>query len=81
MSIDTVKTIRKATSFLNSIAEELNMLIPLIASSRLDFTQQDSCIYCTNFDEENELCRLANQRPPARVIVQGCPKFDLEIPF
>jgi len=81
MSIDAVKTIQKAIGFLNSICEELDMIVPLISSSRLDFTQQDSCIYCTNFDEENELCRLANQRPPARVVVQGCPKFDLEIPF
>lgn len=42
-----------------------------------------SCINCENFDEKNELCKLAKQRPPARVIVFGCPKWEDkdEIPF
>lgn len=42
-----------------------------------------SCLTCEYFNEKAELCKLANQRPPARVIVFGCPKWvDVkEIPF
>lgn len=41
-----------------------------------------SCLFCANFVEKHEGCRLANgQRPPARVIVQGCDSYDEEIPF
>lgn len=38
------------------------------------------CTDCYNWDEKNELCKLCNQRPPAKVIVHGCNQFD-EIPF
>ncbi len=42
-----------------------------------------TCLRCDNFDEEKELCKLYNARPPARVIAFGCEKFDDEnwIPF
>ncbi len=42
-----------------------------------------SCINCFNFNEKNELCKLANQRPPAKVIVFGCRMWDDKdgIPF
>lgn len=46
-----------------------------------------SCIDCVNFDEKNELCKIAKARPPARVIVYGCDswfnpaKADDDIPF
>ena len=42
-----------------------------------------SCINCFNFKETSEICILANQRPPARVIVFGCPKWEDKdiIPF
>lgn len=38
------------------------------------------CLTCGYFDEETEVCKEAGQRPPARVIVFGCPKWD-DIPF
>ena len=38
------------------------------------------CTDCYNWDEEKEVCKLCNQRPPANVIVKGCDQFD-EIPF
>lgn len=43
----------------------------------------ESCITCRRFDEKNEICKLVNQRPPARVIAFGCPRYDDqdEIPF
>jgi hypothetical protein len=41
----------------------------------------ESCLVCEKFDEKNELCKLANQHPPARIIAYGCPSFtDKEQP-
>lgn len=40
------------------------------------------CINCENFTETSELCKLANQRPPVRVLLFGCPKWEFNgIPF
>lgn len=40
-----------------------------------------SCLTCIHFDETTELCAIANQRPPARVIAQGCSAFEEAPPF
>lgn len=42
-----------------------------------------SCCNCLKFDSLLEICKLANQKPPARVIAYGCPKWEDkdEIPF
>jgi hypothetical protein len=40
-----------------------------------------SCLNCINFNEEDETCLLAKARPPARIIVFGCPQWDADIPF
>jgi hypothetical protein len=42
-----------------------------------------SCLNCLNFNENEEICNLCNQRPPAKVIAYGCPQWaDIkEIPF
>lgn len=42
-----------------------------------------SCLNCDNFIEKTEICKLANQRPPAKVIAYGCPQWDdkEDIPF
>lgn len=45
-----------------------------------------SCLVCEHFGE-NEICKMFNVRPPARIIVFGCAKFeesssiDGDIPF
>lgn len=40
------------------------------------------CINCEHFNEPLELCKLANARPPVRVILFGCPKWEFNgIPF
>ena len=45
-----------------------------------------SCIVCTHFGE-NEICKMFNMRPPAKIIVFGCVKFqesdspDMDVPF
>lgn len=41
-----------------------------------------SCINCENWDEKAEGCTLAGgQRPPAKVVVYGCPAWVPYIPF
>ena len=40
-----------------------------------------TCINCVEFDEPKELCKLANARPPARVIALGCDSYIDTIPF
>jgi len=41
----------------------------------------DTCMSCEHFDEASEVCKLAGQRPPARVIAYGCPEYLPDIPF
>lgn len=38
------------------------------------------CVNCVNF-QKDEVCLLFKQRPPASVIVTGCPKWEADIPF
>ena len=41
-----------------------------------------TCINCENFNiDGGELCTLWRSRPPAKVIVYGCDKWQEEIPF
>lgn len=51
--------------------------------NRTDIYPFQSCINCKHFTEATELCKLANMRPPARVICYGCPQYEdkQEIPF
>jgi hypothetical protein len=57
------------------------------AVAKTAFQRDDSfirnCLVCLNFDETTELCKLFQQRPPARVIAFGCDSFkDVDdIPF
>lgn len=40
-----------------------------------------SCLNCECFDKKKDHCLEYNQRPPADVIVFGCPGWIQEIPF
>lgn len=40
-----------------------------------------TCANCGNYDHNREVCKLAGQRPPAVVIVRGCPSWEDDIPF
>ena len=40
-----------------------------------------TCLGCGNFNEAAEVCALASCRPPARIIVAGCPAFVADLPF
>lgn len=35
-----------------------------------------TCPGCRFFDDAREVCMIANQRPPAKVIALGCKMFD-----
>lgn len=49
-----------------------------VEAARLDGT----CVMCESFDEKTEGCAKADgRRPPAKVIITGCPKFFEKIPF
>lgn len=58
-----------------------NWLLEKLADVVMAERFRPTCLNCENFNEPAELCRLAGQRPPARVIVTGCPKFSELIPF
>lgn len=51
--------------------------------NRTDIYPFQSCISCIHFVELTEICKLANQRPPARVLVFGCKMHEdiKDIPF
>jgi hypothetical protein len=40
-----------------------------------------SCLNCDYFTEATEVCRLANSRPPVKVLVLGCSQWIEMIPF
>lgn len=40
-----------------------------------------TCANCGHYDHKQEICKLASSRPPARVIVKGCPSWEDDIPF
>lgn len=50
---------------------------------RADLMQ--SCLSCRHFNEIDETCKKAKppQRPPAKIIANGCPQYDdaADIPF
>lgn len=50
-----------------------------IAADLMDLKQ--TCIDCAHFKESSEICTLANQRPPARTIANGCESFSNNEPF
>ena len=52
-------------------------IVELVERAQLHHT----CLTCEHFDEAREICRVADARPPARVIASGCPSYTEEIPF
>lgn len=67
----------------SKLAQLLVEVIKDVTPSNMLF---QSCIVCEHFGED-EICKQFNVRPPARIIVFGCVKFeessniDDEIPF
>jgi len=45
-------------------------------------TQLRSCLNCTRFELEREVCILYDQRPPAKIIAKACGEWgSIELPF
>ena len=69
--------------FESKIAQAVYETIKTVTPTNMLF---QSCIVCTYFGE-NEICKMFNVRPPAKIIVFGCVKFqesdgpDGDIPF
>ena len=63
--------------------EALDYLATDLAKRIRDHLMQSmqTCIRCSHFDDKPEVCRLANARPPARIIALGCEKYDETAPF
>lgn len=42
-----------------------------------------SCLNCLSFDAKVEVCLFypGKPHPPAKVVVFGCPSWELDIPF
>ena len=63
-----------------------NLVASIIADVSPSNMLFQSCLVCEHFGE-NEICKQFNVRPPARIIVFGCVKFeesshiDGDIPF
>lgn len=48
----------------------------------VDAGRTPSCLNCIFFNHKLETCDQAQgQRPPARTIVFGCPRWEMDIPF
>lgn len=67
------------------IQQEVRKMIADLLDSAKPGEIVRSCISCEHFVESQEGCKISNmQRPPARVIAFGCPKYeniDDDIPF
>lgn len=53
----------------------------LITDYLKDWFIQKSCLGCQHFILKEEICQIANQRPPAKVIVTGCQSHEETAPF
>lgn len=40
-----------------------------------------TCLNCTNFMKDTEMCDIYRARPPAHIIVSGCSDYMIDIPF
>ncbi len=68
---------------MNGKPKARNVELKVKISSLDDNELLQSCINCLHFDEANELCKLCNLRPPARIIALSCDKYEDkdDIPF
>lgn len=63
----------------SNFSDHIRFLAGYIASADV----MRSCLNCEWFDEPNEMCKVFKQRPPARVIVEGCNSYSdkEDLPF
>jgi hypothetical protein len=77
MSTST-KVLRSTPERERAIALALHVAAKEIAGSVVSC--MNTCVNCIHFDEPSEVCALAGQRPPARVIAYGCNSYE-HFPF
>jgi hypothetical protein len=86
MSNDVKLTLRLAGKYelQSKLAQLVQDTIKTVTPANMLF---QSCIVCTHFNSDTEICKMFNVRPPAKIIVFGCVKFqesdgeDFDIPF
>lgn len=62
---------------IKKLSEELCKQLIFILDTNLR-----SCLNCTRFNEEREVCILYDQRPPAKIIAKACERWEsIELPF
>ncbi len=66
---------------MNSNAPTFNELRTAFHQSLVHAHIVHSCVNCMDFNHQDETCELAKVRPPANVVVFGCPKWTPDIPF
>lgn len=42
---------------------------------------QTNCGTCTHADMEKSVCTLYEAQPPMKVVLEGCPSYEMDIPF
>lgn len=81
-----VKLIPRKMGKFELVSKLANVMATTIAEVTPHNMLFQSCLVCEHFGE-NEVCKQFNVRPPARIIVFGCEKFeegsnfDDDIPF
>lgn len=50
-------------------------------NSLRDILDKKNCVECEHWSTASQICERYQALPPAEVIVQGCPGFELKIPF
>lgn len=66
---------------MNSDGSTFNELRPAFHQALVESCIVRSCLNCMDFNHQAEICDLAKVRPPAKVVVFGCPKWTLDPPF
>ena len=64
--------------------EAINKLADQLCIQVIDILDKNmrSCLNCEKFDEQAELCKAFNARPPVRIMVKACGDWSYsEVPF
>lgn len=56
------------------------LVMALFSDPLLRETICRTCLSCFNWAHEEETCKLYKQRPPAKIIANGCESYD-DLPF
>lgn len=68
---------------IKGVFERVNYKLPDAMVREIRFIFEESrrnCLKCIAWDHKMEMCEKYKQRPPIKVMVEGCSEFD-NIPF